>query len=114
MGKFFDTNVEADYLDEYLFTRCMDINYAGLWNNHHSTFNTINWHDDATIPSESEFNSKLAELTAEYESTKYGRDRAPAYPPIKDQLDMLYWDKVNGTDNWQDVIAKVKADNPKP
>ena len=43
MEKFFDTNVEADYLDEYLFTRCMDINYSGLWNNHHSTFDTINW-----------------------------------------------------------------------
>ena len=29
-------------------------------------------------------------------------------------LDMQYWDKVNGTTNWQDAIAKVKADTPKP
>ena len=23
------------------------------------------------------------------------------YIPITDQLDMIYWDKVNGTDNWK-------------
>jgi hypothetical protein len=32
---------------------------------------------------------------------------------IQDQLDMQYWDNVNGTTNWEDAIAKVKADNPK-
>jgi hypothetical protein len=26
---------------------------------------------------------------------------------------MQYWDNVNGTTNWEDAIAKVKADNPK-
>jgi len=26
---------------------------------------------------------------------------------------MQYWDKVNGTTNWEDAIAKVKSDNPK-
>jgi hypothetical protein len=36
-----------------------------------------------------------------------------AYPLIQDQLDMLYWDKVNGTTVWQDAIAKVKAQFPK-
>jgi hypothetical protein len=28
-------------------------------------------------------------------------------------LDMQYWDKVNGTTNWEDAIAKVKSDIPK-
>jgi len=27
---------------------------------------------------------------------------------------MLYWDKVNDTTTWEDTIAEVKADNPKP
>lgn len=40
--------------------------------------------------------------------------RSVAYPDIKDQLDMLYWDGVNGTTIWADTIAQVKADNPKP
>jgi hypothetical protein len=37
-----------------------------------------------------------------------------SYPSITDQLDMQYWDQVNGTTTWKDHIAQVKADNPKP
>ena len=54
-----------------------------------------------------------AELKTAYDNNKYQRDRATAYPSIQDQLDMQYWDKVNGTTNWEDAIAKVKSDNPK-
>jgi len=35
------------------------------------------------------------------------------YPSIGDQLDMQYWDKVNGTTTWKDAVAQVKSDNPK-
>lgn len=35
------------------------------------------------------------------------------YPSITDQLDMLYWDKVNGTNNWQTTIQAVKDKYPK-
>ena len=45
-------------------------------------------------------------------SKQYQRDRV--YPSIGDQLDMQYWDAVNGTTTWKDAIAQVKADNPKP
>ena len=41
-------------------------------------------------------------------------DRANEYPSIQEQLDMQYWDSVNGTTTWKDAVAKVKADNPKP
>ncbi len=40
--------------------------------------------------------------------------RQDDYPSIYDQLDMIYWDKVNGTSTFTDAIAKVKADHPKP
>ena len=46
-------------------------------------------------------------------AVKYKSDRA-AYASIGDQLDMQYWDAVNGTTTWKDHVAKVKADNPKP
>ena len=36
------------------------------------------------------------------------------YPSIQEQLDMQYWDSVNGTTVWADTIAAVKAANPKP
>ena len=44
----------------------------------------------------------------------YIKARQKAYGSIADQLDMQYWDKVNGTNTWSDHIAQVKADNPKP
>ena len=48
------------------------------------------------------------------ESKKYKYDRQDNYPSIGEQLDMQYWDAVNGTTTWKDAIAQVKADNPKP
>ena len=44
----------------------------------------------------------------------YRELRAMAYPTISDQLDMQYWDGVNGTTVWADTIASVKAMYPKP
>ena len=58
--------------------------------------------------------AKLKELQAEYDSKQYQRDRITRYPSIQEQLDMQYWDSVNGTTTWKDTIAKVKSDNPKP
>lgn len=43
----------------------------------------------------------------------YAELRAEEYPPIQDQLDMQYWDKVNGTTTWSDKIAEVKLKYPK-
>ena len=45
-------------------------------------------------------------------SKQYQENRQ--YPSIDEQLDMQYWDAVNGTTTWKDAIAQVKADNPKP
>ena len=57
---------------------------------------------------------EIKRLQADYDSKQYQRDRAEAYPNIEEQLDMQYWDSVNGTATWKDTIAKVKSDNPKP
>ena len=50
----------------------------------------------------------------ELNKLSYQYDRSQAYPSIKEQLDMQYWDSVNGTTTWKDAIAKVKSDIPKP
>ena len=57
---------------------------------------------------------EIKKLQAEYEANQYQYDRAISYPSIQDQLDMLYWDRKNGTKTWEESIDKVKADNPKP
>jgi len=38
--------------------------------------------------------------------------RAAEYPSMVDQLDMQYWDGVNGTTNWADAIQAVKDAHP--
>ena len=75
--------------------------------------NQITWHNGTTPISKADIEAKMVELQAEYDANQYQRDRATAYPTIQDQLDMQYWDNVNGTTTWEDAIAKVKADNPK-
>ena len=57
--------------------------------------------------------AKKEELETAYTNNKYQRDRLKVYPPIGDQLDMQYWDKINGTSIWSDLITKIKSDNPK-
>ena len=73
----------------------------------------IEWHNGTTPIPKADIEAKMVEVQAEYDANQYQRDRATAYPSIQDQLDMQYWDNVNGTTNWEDAIAKVKSDNPK-
>jgi ribosome-interacting GTPase 1 len=47
-------------------------------------------------------------------ANEYKAQRAAAYPSIQEQLDMQYWDSVNGTTTWADTIAAVKQEFPKP
>ena len=72
--------------------------------------------DGSTKPSESDCTTGLAAMQAawdlEYDS--YRSKRRDAFPSLAEQLDMQYWDAVNGTTTWKDAIAKVKSDNPKP
>jgi hypothetical protein len=52
--------------------------------------------------------------TDQEKTLAYRDRRRTAYPPIGDQLDMIYWDRVNGTTVWPGTIAAVKQQYPKP
>ena len=43
----------------------------------------------------------------------YATLRSQEYPSREDQLDMMYWDKVNGTTTWEDTIQAIKDKYPK-
>ena len=43
----------------------------------------------------------------------YATLRQREYPSREDQLDMMYWDKVNGTTTWEDTIQAIKDKYPK-
>jgi hypothetical protein len=43
----------------------------------------------------------------------YKYQRKAEYPSIQEQMDMQYWDAINGTTTWQDAINAVKTKYPK-
>ena len=43
----------------------------------------------------------------------YAELRSQEYPSREEQLDMMYWDKVNGTTTWEDTIQVIKDKYPK-
>ena len=75
--------------------------------------NQITWLNGTTPISANEILAKQQELITEYNSKQYQRDRAKDYPSIQEQLDMQYWDKINGTNKWQQAINAVKQKYPK-
>lgn len=58
-----------------------------------------------------EIDMELVNAWQDPEAYKYAR--AAEYPSIQEQLDMQYWDAINGTTTWQDAINAVKAKYPK-
>jgi hypothetical protein len=72
--------------------------------------NNIEWIEGTAPISISQIENKIEELKSK-EAHIY--PRAKAYPSIEEQLDMQYWDKINGTDTWEQAINAVKAQYPK-
>ena len=58
--------------------------------------------------------SDIDAARVELNKLNYQRTRREAYPSLEEQLDLQYWDQVNGTTKWKEAIAKVKSDHPKP
>ena len=75
-----------------------------------NNIDTVQWHNGTTPISKSDIEAKMAELKTAYDNNKYQRDRAVEYPSIKDQLDDIYH---NGVDGWKTTIKAVKDKYPK-
>jgi len=52
--------------------------------------------------------------TEEQKKEAYKDARRVSYPPVADQLDMIYRDQLEGTTTWVDTITAVKEQFPKP
>ena len=78
--------------------------------------NTIDGNGEEDIQVHDKDNNKLTidwtQVNAWVDPEQYIIDRE--YPNIGDQLDMQYWDLINGTTTWKDAITQVKAAKPKP
>ena len=74
-------------------------------------YSTLVWSDtENEKPTESEVNTKLTELTTQYNAKEYQHKRANEYPSIQAQLDDIYH---NGIDGWKATIKAVKDKYPK-
>jgi hypothetical protein len=96
------------------------MNHQAIYNTHPSvvsiddTAGAMDANGNPVAIDQAAYDAEVARLEAEHTATQYKRDRAEAYASIADQLDMQYWDSVNGTTTWADHIAAVKAAHPKP
>jgi len=96
------------------------MNHQAIYNTHPNvvsiddTAGAMDAQGNAVTIDQVAYDAEVSRLEAEHAATQYRRDRAEAYASIADQLDMRYWDSVNGTTTWADHIAAVKAAHPKP
>jgi hypothetical protein len=76
-------------------------------------YDNLVWSNENELPppTEEEVQVEIERLQVEYNNNQYQRDRASAYPSIKDQLDTLYH---QGYDGWKASIDEVKNQYPKP
>ena len=107
------TRGKPDHIEDYLIT-VRTGQWFGWSDSQNKVYANLVVHDGGAKPSEEDCTNGLKALQDAYDAKDYSRKRASAYPSIKDQLDMQYWDKKNGTTTWVDAVAKVKSDNPKP
>ena len=91
----------------------LKINSSAEFSVNADDINQITWLNGTTPISKADIQAKMIEVQAEYDALQYQRDRAKEYPSIQEQLDMQYWDSVNGTNTWQDKINEIKTKYPK-
>ena len=79
----------------------------------------IEWLNGTTPIPKADIEAKIIEVQDEYDANQYQRDRATAYPPIGDQLDMI-WHTIDKDDELQhkfydfyQTVKKTKVKFPK-
>ena len=82
----------------------------------------IRWDDDSykfaygvdqVHPSVADIEAMHMIVKAEMDALAYQGKRRDEYPLIEEQLDMIFWDKKNGTTEWEDSIQVIKNKYPK-
>ena len=81
--------------------------------------NSIVWENGTTPIPKADIEAKMVEVQAEYDANQYQRDRATDYPPIGDQLDML-WHSIDQNPKlkseyfeFYEAIKAIKVKHPK-
>ena len=75
--------------------------------------NEITLFKPGPMPTQVEIDGYIVEYEAHLKATEYMKKRKREYPSIEDQFDMIFWDKKNGTTEWEDSIQVIKNKYPK-
>ena len=95
------------------------MNHQAIYNTHPTVVRVddstgaFDVNDNPVVLDQSLINTETARLQTDHDSKAYARARADAYASIGDQMDMQYWDSVNGSRTWLDHIEAVKEAHPK-
>jgi hypothetical protein len=76
-------------------------------------YDTLIWNNNEEKPSKELLDNKYS-IFLNSEILYIRNQRAINYPSIQNQLDMLYWDRINNTNNWEESITAIKKQFPKP
>ena len=69
--------------------------------------------DTTALPTDAEITAEVTRLQGIYDGLAYSRARKAKYD-LLNQDEMRYDDLINSTTTWQDAIAAIKAEFPKP
>ena len=108
------------YIEQFLLKELVDNGYSIGFNGDVPDVSVItkNWFiNNTSISGKSlsfeNFVKLYLKAISEANKNLYKENRLKEYPPIEDQLDMLYWDSINGTTKWKDIISSIKSKYPK-
>ena len=87
-----------------------DINPNAEFSIDNDDFSSIQWHNGTTPISVADIQARQTLMETR---DAHIVPRQINYPNLQDQLDMIYWDQVNGTSTFKDAIEKIKSDYPK-
>lgn len=82
------------------------------WELHRPDYSSLVWKDETKEPpSHDEVALEMAAIERQYDADEWKRNRVAEYPPVSDQLDMIFH---QGIDSWREFIQQIKTRIPKP
>jgi hypothetical protein len=73
----------------------------------------VTWLDGEPAPTDQQWADAEAAVNSMLASEAVRQKRAAEYPPVQEQMDMMYHDLVEGTTKWADIVRSIKSKHSK-
>jgi hypothetical protein len=74
-----------------------------------NNWDKLQWVDERPCPPKEQVMAEVERLRLDWESKEYQRLRQPAYPPMSDYLDAIYWQSKGDNSKMEVYLAAVDA-----